>query len=128
MRVMDAIAQADELKPNGFSPEIKLAWLNALEGRLAADVFLMSPAGLSELRYAFPGDEYTAMLVKPPHDDLYVHWLEAKIDYANGEYNKYQNSMQVFNECYGNFVRWFARTYEPAQGYKNEEAGFDGVI
>lgn len=37
--------------------------------------------------------------------------------FDNGEYNKYQNSMEQFNAHYGNFVRWFASTYEPAQGY-----------
>ena len=57
-----------------------------------------------------------------------VNDLQAKIDEANGEYNKYVNSMQIYNEHYGNFVRWFAGLYEPAQGYMSEEEPTHGII
>ena len=52
--------------------------------------------------------------VRIPPVKLYAPYLEAKIDYANGEYNKYQNSMQMFNSFWGEFMRWFARVYRPA--------------
>ena len=41
-------------------------------------------------------------------------YLEARVDYANGEYDKYQNTMQMFNAFFGEFVRWFATIYSPA--------------
>lgn len=122
MKVKDAIAYADEMKPNAFSTAVKVGWLAQLEGRLAADVFLMTVKEFPNFQYTEETDMETELLVAPPHDDIYTLWLCAKIDEANGEYNKYQNSMQVYNEHYGNFVRWFARTYEPAQGYTSEEA------
>ena len=46
--------------------------------------------------------------------ERYAPYLEAKIDYANGEYEKYQNSMQMFNSFWGEFLRWFALVYRPA--------------
>ena len=36
--------------------------------------------------------------------------------FGNGEYNKYQNDMAMFNEALGGYIRWFAANYEPAQG------------
>ena len=51
MKIQEAIDWADEMKPNAFTSEAKLAWLNALEGRIAADVFLMAPAEIAALRY-----------------------------------------------------------------------------
>ena len=68
------------------------------------------------------------LLVDPPHDQIYVTWLQAQIDMENGEYSKYQNTMQMFNEGFNSFVAWFANTYEPANGYvfpNLEEGGED---
>lgn len=122
MRLREAIERVDEIKPNAFSSAVKTDWVNALEGRIAADVLLLAPAEVKQLRYTYPEDQNTELLVDPPHDDIYTLWLAAKIDEANGEYNKYQNTMQIYNEHFGDFVRWFASTWEPAQGYISEEA------
>ncbi len=54
------------------------------------------------------------LLVEPPHSKLYAEYIMARIDYANGEYDKYDNTMQMFNAFWGEFMRWFARVYAPA--------------
>ncbi len=120
MTLQDAIDYADEMKPNAFSDAHKVAWLNNLEGRIMEDVFLMDVDRTGDLLYSYPDDLETELMVRPPHDDIYTLWLMAKIDEANGEYTKYANSMSIYNEHYGSFVRWFARTYRPAQGYRGE--------
>lgn len=122
MKLREAIERVDEIKPNAFSSAVKTDWINALEGRIAADVLLLAPAEVKQLRYTYPEDQNTELLIDPPHDDIYTLWLAAKIDEANGEYNKYQNTMQIYNEHFGDFVRWFASTWDPAQGYISEEA------
>lgn len=54
------------------------------------------------------------LLAEPPHCKLYPEYIIARIDYANGEYDKYDNTMQMFNAFWGEFSRWFARMYRPA--------------
>ena len=54
------------------------------------------------------------LAVRPPHDKLYAAYLTAMIDFANGEYNKYQNSMQLFNLAFGEYARWYADNFRPA--------------
>lgn len=112
------IARVDELKPNAFSEAQKLRWLALLDGKIAADVMLMDISELQQLEYQYPADMDTELLVSFPHDDMYDYWLAAKIDEANGEINKYMNSMEAFNAVYNNFVLWFVSTYEPAQGHR----------
>lgn len=113
-----AITRADETKPNAFSEEVKFEWLRALEGRIAADVFLLAKSELDTVTdLEYPADLDSELIVEPPHDELYIRYLQARIDEQNGEYYRYADSRQLYNEAYGNFVRWFARTYEPAQGY-----------
>lgn len=122
MRIQEAIKQVDDVKPNAFDQETKVAWLNALEGRIAAATFLLAPVEIRQLQYRLPEDLETELLVTAPNDDIYTLWLAAKIDEANGEYDKYQNTMQIYNEHYGSFLRWFAGLYDPVQGYISEEA------
>lgn len=112
MTLSDVISSVDEIKPNAFSNETKTKWINEVEGMVQTEVFLFAPAEF--IQYSYPNDKDTILLVDPPHDKLYAPYLEAKIDYANGEYNKYQNSMQMFNSFWGEFMRWFARVYRPA--------------
>lgn len=119
--IQDIIRQVDDVKHNAFSTEMKLAWLAELDGKIATDVMLMSIEDAGQFRYAYPQDMTSETLVGFPHDDIYNLWLCAKIDFAHGEYDRYQNTMEMFNASFNNFVCWFASTYDPAQGYRKEE-------
>ncbi len=127
MKIQEAIQWVDEIKPNAFSAEVNTRWLAELEGRLAADVFLMAPAELGQFRYTWPADKDAELLVDPPYDGVYTDWLQAKVDETNGEYNRYQNTMQLYNEAYGSFLRWFCQLYDPVQGCVSEEARYGTV-
>jgi hypothetical protein len=118
LTVGQAIGFVDEVKPNAFSQGVKLRWLSQLEGRLALEVFLMSPEE-AEADYAYTADDLgKTLLVSMPYDDLYTWWLQAQIDLANGEYDKARNTMAVFNAAWTAFVCWFCQRYDPAQGYE----------
>ena len=111
MTLREVIEFVDDVKPNSFSAKQKVKWLEQLDGHIAAEDLVMNPAELDGLRYS--EDELdTELLVKHPYDDIYALWLEAQIDYANGEYEKYQNSMALYNEHYGAFACWFADHFE----------------
>lgn len=113
------IQRVDEAKPNAFPEEAKFEWLKALEGRIAADVLLATPEELEQIMATgYPDGMDEELLVKAPHDELYALYLKAYFDKENGEYNRYADSSQLYNEAYGNFVRYWGRTYEPAQGYE----------
>lgn len=114
--ILKVIDRVDQGKPNAFSTAAKVAWLAALDGRIAVDVFLMDIAELEQFAYRYPEDVERELLVSFPHDDIYDLWLAARIDFENGEYDKYQNTMAMYNEHYASFVQWFTRTYEPARG------------
>lgn len=116
--INEIIARVDEVRPNCFPKSVKLAWIASLDGKIAADVFLWNIIDLRRLEYKHPEDLDSEPLVTYPHQDIYEKWLEAMIDLENGEYDRYQNDMAVYNEFYNNFVSWFVSTYEPAQGYE----------
>ena len=114
--IKEIIDRVDKSKPNCFSEERKLRWISLLDGKVAASVYRMDIVDVRRLDYTHPECLEHKPLIDFPHDDLYDLWLSAMIDFENGEYNKYQNTMEMFNSQYYEFVRWIAETYDPAQG------------
>lgn len=115
MTIAEILDHIDGIKPNAFTAEQKLIWLNELEARIQKDVLLQWPG--EWVQYRWPEDRDTEPLLDAPDDAMYRHWLEAQIDYANGEYSKYQNTAVMFNQVWGAFVSRFATDYRPADGY-----------
>lgn len=118
MTVEDAIAWADQIKPNAFPREAKAEWIRRLDESLALEVFLMDKAEVAELERMRAAAADFTLLVDPPYDDIYTLYLAAKIDQANGEYEKYANSSQIYNARRSAFTVWFCQSYDPAQGYR----------
>ena len=118
--IREIIERVDDIKPNAFTEKTKLAWIGELEGLITADVMLMATPDICQMECKYPDALDRELLVGFPHDGIYEQYLCAKIDFANGEYSKYQNSMEMFNANYENFVNWFIRTYSPGQGYREE--------
>lgn len=55
----------------------------------------------------------TVLLIPSPYDSAYLDWLSAKIDFADGEYARYNNSMTRFNDTFLAFSRFYNRKYMP---------------
>lgn len=110
------IDYVDEIKPNAFSNEAKTKWLNECEGLVQTEVLLWASEEI--ITYQYGADKDKELLAQPPHDKIYWAYLTAMIDFANGEYNKYQNTMQMFNSFFGEFMRWFALNYRPADTHE----------
>ena len=115
MKLMDAIQMADSLKPNAFTVEQKLRWLNEVEGKLQRLIHGCQPEEL--VQYALPEDEAAELLAPAPYDGVYWEHLCAMIDYANGEYDKYAASQVIANGAYRDYAKWYIRTH-PGQGSK----------
>lgn len=122
MTLEEIIQRVDAVKLNAFPVEIKLAWLGELDGKLALEVLRMHSSEAQQFRYGAEQLHYKP-LVAFPHDSLYDAWLYAKIDLANGEMDRYANSMALFEGLYKKFVVWFLTFYDPAHGYEEVSNG-----
>lgn len=117
MRIDKLLKIVRTLKPTPFENDILLMWVNEVEGMVQTEVLLRSTADLTPYELDGQGEPTAAELIVPyPFDRLYLQYLLAQIDYANGEYAKYQNSMQMFNACYTDYVHHVAETIAPADG------------
>jgi hypothetical protein len=115
MTIIEAINKIDSLKPNTYSQPDKIKWLSNLEGVIKTEI-IDTHEGAENVNFAgydvdTPLD--TIMIVPAPYDDIYIKWLEAQIDYANGEITRYSNSMIMYNTAYNAFNRYYNRTHMP---------------
>ena len=113
MKLKDAINYVNKNKPHDFDEETLTGWINDVEGYVQTDVLLFDTV-CNLTRYTWEDNQDTELLVKPPHDEIYTLYLEAKIDYQNGEYDRAANSFAMYNEKMTEFKAWFCDNYDPA--------------
>ena len=117
MTIMEAIYRIDEVKPNSCSNAEKIKWLSSLDGAIKGEIIDTHEGGsdITFNGYAEDSDLSTVLLVSAPYDDVYLRWLEAMIDYTNGEYDKYNNSYIAYNDAYSQYEMYYNRTHMPKQ-------------
>lgn len=103
MTLVEVLAQADALMPNAFATGDKLRWLNAAErevhilrmthGDLEEDFVPVTPESPSDM----------PMLAPEEFSDVYLLYIQAQMDYLNGEAVRYNNTMTRYLERMGAF-------------------------
>lgn len=106
MRINDAIAKAGELRLNAISEEQKYTWVYELECSVCEMMGKEIP------KKEFPKDIELSM--PEAHEDVYVKYLAAKIDYYNGESALYSNDLAIYNEAMEAATSWWIRNNRPA--------------
>lgn len=117
MKIIEAIGIVNELKPNAYSQDRKVEWLSALDSmvqRLVYDKHENSPS-CGFVGYPNDVDPDTDLLVNG-YDQMYVRWLAAQIDLNQGEFAKYNNSIEMFNAEWDKFTGEYNRTHMPITG------------
>ena len=115
MTIIEAINRIDSLKPNNYTQDDKVAWLSKIDGIIKEKVIDTHDGGEHIVFNGYDPNTPTSteLLVPAPYDDMYVRWLEAQIDYANGEYGKYNNSMTMYNSAYAEYGTYYNRHHMP---------------
>ena len=112
MTLKQVIDHVDSVKPNAFTYDHKTRWINEIEGQVQTEVFLFPWDNITQ--YDWESNQNTELFVKAPYDSIYDYYLQAQIDFHNGEYDKAQNSIAWFQEKYDAFKKWYVETYHPA--------------
>lgn len=104
MTVQNCIDYVDAMEPNAYSDVQKARWVEECEGIVWTRAFLLQPIAFPDRP---PWEMLSAELGLPaPHDKVYTRYLQAQIHYANGEYERYANSMQMYNAAWSELMQW----------------------
>lgn len=102
-QVLDRV---DALAPNGYERAEKLRWLAQAEGFVLREIGHQT----GEL----PDMTETTVLTAPvPYDEMYRHYVEAQIHYANGETTRYNSAGSLWNNAFLTYRDYCARTETP---------------
>ena len=112
MKIFEAISLVDEMRVNTYGDDEKIRWLSWLDGQLYATV---------HLRHANPPEFHsyecesmdTELLVPYPFDQMYIWWLQAQMDLASGEVDRYNDDISTFNDLQDAFIAGYKRSHMP---------------
>lgn len=109
MTISEALQRFDALCPNAFGEEEKLRWLSTLDWTIKVEIIDTRKNDVSFHGYNTQTDLETRLLAQEPYDEMYIYWMQAMVDYHNGEMASYNNSMARFDELYTKFRNWYNR-------------------
>ena len=115
MTVLEALAQANCLRPNELDDAVKLAWLSALDGQICAELLAAYEGETVPFSGYGPETELrtTSLLVPWPYDELYLRYLVMRLDLEHGELDRYNNSAAAFNRLWQSYASHYHRTHSP---------------
>ena len=115
MTILEAINRVDSTKPNSYTQIEKVDWLSTIDGIVKSEIIDTHEGGEDVIYEGYNVDTGldTELLIPAPYDDVYIRWLEARIDYANGEYNKYNNSKTAYNDAFELYANHYNRKHMP---------------
>ena len=115
MKIIEAINRIDSLKHNTYTQNDKVAWLSRLDSLVKRLIIDTHEGGdnITFTGYDDRTDLETELLVPAPFDEMYLRWLEAQIDYTNGEYDKYNNSILMYQTAYDGYANHYNRNHMP---------------
>jgi len=112
MTINEAITIVDELKPNAYSTEDKIRWLNDINGRISVTVH-------NNKKYNPINNPDEMLLVQSPYENLYILYLIAMIDYNNEESGPYTNDIMLFNNALDEYKKWYLKNVSKNGRIKN---------
>lgn len=115
MTIIEAINRIDALKPNTYAEREKVFWLSLIDETIKREIIDTHEGAeaVTFTGYDEDTDMNTVLLAPSPYDELYLYWLESKIDYYNGETGKFNNSITMFNHMYEAYERFYNREHMP---------------
>ena len=115
MKIIEAITRLDALKLNTYTQHDKVEWLSRLDNMVKRHI-IDTHEGSEDViftGYDDNTDTSTELLVPAPFYEMYLRWMEAQIDYHNGEYNKYNNAIDMFNTAFESYQSFYTRNHLP---------------
>lgn len=114
MKIIEAINRIDAIKPNNYTQDEKIEWLSRLDWAIKREIIDTHEGADAVIFSGYDSSSLNTELIAPaPYDEVYLRWLEAQIDYANGEFGKYNNSNHMYETVYTAFESWYNRNHVP---------------
>lgn len=116
MSIYEIITRFDSLVFNTYSQSDKIKWLSILDAMVHNNIIKQHQGGQESTFDGYNDQtdiQNTKLLITEPYDDVYLLWLESKVCYHNGEYEKYNNAIIQFNNTLDAYASHYNRNNKP---------------
>ena len=104
MKVEEILSLADALKKNEISEEVKLHWLNEVEGRVHCEIFKSKVEDFVKLT-ALDHE----LSVPMPYSKMYLSYILAMIAFSSKEYDIYTDIMMQYEQNFSQYAKFCLR-------------------
>ena len=115
MTIQEAINRLDALIFNTYTTDDKIQWLSRLDTAVKQQI-IDTHAGAEKVEfegYTAATPATTKLLVPSPFDEVYLRWMEAQIHYHNGEYDKYNAAIIMYNTAFDAYAKYYNKHHMP---------------
>ena len=115
MTVGEAITKIDALRTNQYTTAQKVDWLSAVDGQIFIEIIKTHHNPDIHHFNGYSASDTTDVLIVPePYaEDFYTSFLMMQIDRANAEFEKYNQSVVMYNNALLTFRNWYNKTHMP---------------
>lgn len=114
--INEVIRRVDKQRPNTLEDKEKARWLIQLDGRIYEEA---TKADAPEVTppLIWPEDGDKELLVASPYDRMYYLYLTAMVEFSQGEYDAYNNTVDSYEQARAEWRSWYRRTHLPPAVY-----------
>lgn len=116
MIVSEAIEKVKERKPNAYSDQMLLDWLNEIEAQVQKELLDTAPEGI--VSYKLDRDMEQELMLPRPYDVLYTTYIIMMIEFNQQEYNAYNNTAELFNTQFAEAQKYYNEKYQKTHTLK----------
>ena len=104
MTVRELLDVIDFTKKNEISEELKIRWINDVEGRVQCEIHRLPPE-----RVARVVSENDVLSVPDPYASLYMLFVVSMIEFSLGNYGDYARLAAEFEKSFVLYGKWYMR-------------------
>ena len=114
MTTTEVLKRLQRDRPGESTEEDMLRWMHQLDCKWYEQMVLTHEGGedIGRPEKYTPGVEQE-LLIAPPYDEVYIHYLYSKIDYMLGEIDRYNNAAMQFHDAWQEARRAYNREHMP---------------
>ncbi len=118
MTILECINRIDLVKPNTYTQDEKVRWLSVIDGLVKKNIIDRHEGADAVVfnGYDKKTELSTVLLVPEPFEEIYLFGLAARIDYWNGENDKYNDSIDMYNKVYLEYSKEYTEHHRPITG------------
>ncbi len=114
MTIAEVIAKASQYRPNNKAEDSDIIrWINEVDSRIKTDIYDAYLVPCFYIPYDMGTPTSKVLMAPVGFDRLYEYWVNASIDYLQGDTERYNQNIALFNELFEEYSGYCARNMLP---------------